>query len=240
MKRILTVFLTFCLLCPGPQAGAGTSGDPVVVLEYFTTQICPDCRPADEILQKLAGENAPDIIIYGCHVTYLDNDLTKDKLSREFCDKRHIAYMSALTLGALYTPQLFINGRFNIYGDQEKYVRAGAAMGLEMKTVERLALAWQDGKIAFTLPETPLERPADIWLIAYDKMRPAQIQIEPETGEVFNHANAVAHIEKIMVWDGGAQNIAYLVTAAPADEYAVIVQYTTENGLLAAGKLARD
>jgi hypothetical protein len=59
---------------------AGAQAGPRAVVELFTSQGCPSCPPADELLTKLARD--PDLIALLMPVDYFDQPGWKEKLSR--------------------------------------------------------------------------------------------------------------------------------------------------------------
>ncbi len=235
MKFILAAFLTLSVLCPGASARAEPKG--IAVLELFTSQVCPDCKLADEILGNIVNDSDDNIIALGCHVIFLDGEEVRDKLSREFCDERQSKYMIANVLQEISVPHMIINGKFDTIGDVEKTVRAGAKMGVSTNSVTRISLGLRNDFLDITLPEMSFDAPVDVWLFAYDKLQSANIGIKQDVGETVNHVNAVNHLEKLTSWDGSYKNIAHSLKDIPANGYAVIAQYANHTDIIAAGKV---
>lgn len=233
------VLWAVCLVVPHVVQA---DGGGVTVVELFTTQLCPSCPPGDRIFEKLVKENrASNVIMLSCHVTYFDREALKDHLAEPFCDARQGAYFSALNSRAMFTPQVVINGKFDIPGNQERVLRKGIAMGRSLNVIQPVQLGLRDGYLDISLPSVRLEGKAAVWLIGYDTLNTVILSAGPNRGQALNYVNAVRHITKLMDWDGGYSNMAFPVESRPADGYAVIVQYDEHKhvDIVAAGKVER-
>src|SRR5436190_6580011 len=85
------------------------------VLELFTSEGCSSCPPADRLLPQLASTN-PNIIPLSFHVDYWDHLGWKDPFSNaEFSDRQRL-YAGQFHLESIYTPQLIVNGEYELVG----------------------------------------------------------------------------------------------------------------------------
>lgn len=120
----------------GPSAADTKAPQPpaTVVIELFTSQGCSSCPPADRLLTRLAAETQVEgakIIPLAFHVDYWNHIGWQDPFSSEEWSRRQRAYATALGLETIYTPQLFLNGRRQIVGADERELRR------EIRAVQR-------------------------------------------------------------------------------------------------------
>ena len=94
-----------------PAQGAGINPSfppPKTVLELFTSQGCDTCPPADQVLASFAAR--PDVIAISLPVDIWDYLGWKDTLASDKNSERQKAYAKARGDGAIYTPQVIVNG----------------------------------------------------------------------------------------------------------------------------------
>src|SRR5436305_7163041 len=148
---------------------------PVPVLaELFTSEGCTSCPPADQLLQKLdqlqpvAGAQ---IIVLSEHVDYWDQLGWRDPFSSHQFTLRQQAYSRAV--GAeVYTPQLVIDGRQAVVGNDVDAVRSAIARAAARpKLPVRIAQAKRDGgQAAVTVSIAPLAKgKAEVWVAIADE-----------------------------------------------------------------------
>ncbi|MDE3252128.1 MAG: DUF1223 domain-containing protein [Bacteroidota bacterium] len=89
---------------------------PVVVLELFTSQGCSSCPPADALLGKYAASGGQSIIPLSFHVDYWNRLGWSDPFSQPAFRQRQEWYTSRIPGSSLYTPQLVMDGRYEMVG----------------------------------------------------------------------------------------------------------------------------
>ena len=94
---------------------------PVAVLELFTSEGCSSCPAADRLLPKLANDSG--VIALSFHVDYWDRLGWKDRFSSPAYTARQRRYAGQMKLESIYTPQLVINGRYEVVGSNEGAAR---------------------------------------------------------------------------------------------------------------------
>ena len=99
-----------------------TDPNGIVILELFTSQGCSSCPPADVILSKYALDNRPNIIPLAFHVDYWNHIGWKDPFSKAQYSDRQREYAEVFNSSGVYTPQLVINGKYELVGSNEKKI----------------------------------------------------------------------------------------------------------------------
>jgi hypothetical protein len=176
----------------GARAARATT--PVVV-ELFTSQGCSSCPPADRILGELARR--PGVLALSHHVDYWDRLGWKDPYSSPDATKRQRDYARALGLRTIYTPQMVIDGRIDVVGNDPAAV------------ARALARAKDPSPLALSLP-----RSGDELVLRGHAARLRRIDFLPEAratrvlagenkGRALAHANVVIRLGAQFDWPGG-------------------------------------
>jgi hypothetical protein len=99
---------------------AQTQRKSFVVLELFTSEGCSSCPSADRLLPEFMKIDS-NVIPLSFHVDYWDNLGWKDAFSNASYTERQKHYAEQLHLESIYTPQLIINGQYEMVGsDRQK------------------------------------------------------------------------------------------------------------------------
>ena len=91
--------------------------EPKAVVELFTSQGCSSCPTADAVLGRLVKRD--DIVALSLPVDYWDYLGWKDTLASPKFSERQRAYAQARGDGAIYTPQVIVNGVAHVNGSDE-------------------------------------------------------------------------------------------------------------------------
>jgi hypothetical protein len=91
-----------------------SSSNSFAILELFTSEGCSSCPPADRLLPQLA--NDANIIPLSFHVDYWDRLGWKDPFSNSEFSDRQKEYAKQFRLSSIYTPQLVVNGEYEMVG----------------------------------------------------------------------------------------------------------------------------
>ena len=92
---------------------------PVVVLELFTSEGCSSCPLADNLLPQLASLDAA-VIPLSFHVDYWNRLGWKDPFSSAAFSDRQREYGQHFNSDGVYTPQLVVNGEYEMVGSDRR------------------------------------------------------------------------------------------------------------------------
>jgi hypothetical protein len=97
-----------------------------VLLELFTSQGCSDCPAADRMVTELASRD--DVIALSLPITYWDILGWKDTFATEANTRRQKSYAQLMNRSGIYTPQMIIDGRIDVIGNQRNRVMQAVAL----------------------------------------------------------------------------------------------------------------
>ncbi|MDQ0997421.1 hypothetical protein QFZ34_002603 [Phyllobacterium ifriqiyense] len=203
----LPVLAAIAYVVPVCAEDAGTK--PEGVVELYTSQGCGSCPPADAILKELAGEGK--VVALAFHVDYWDYRGWTDNLALPENTERQNEYRKALSLNGVYTPQVIVNGREHMNGQDETKIRRRIAdmrntpMGLtvsvsiEKAAKNRLLIDIGSGSVT--------ANPVRVVLAYFNRESIVSIPGGENTGRMVSYANSVRAMETVGMWDGNAQKI---------------------------------
>src|ERR1041384_1895274 len=114
LSHLPAIALLVSVLSPVATADEATRAEAPVVVELFTSQGCNSCPPADALLGELAQR--PDLVALAFHVDYWNYIGWQDPFSSPEATKRQRDYAQSLGLSSVYTPEMVIDGSFDIVG----------------------------------------------------------------------------------------------------------------------------
>jgi len=142
MKWLLIVAAFGTLACSGFAGKTKTdkkeisqvNSDPnsFAVLELFTSEGCSSCPPADRLLPQLASAGS-NVIPLSFHVDYWNHLGWTDPFSKAEFSERQRKYGERFRLESIYTPQLVINGQYELVGSIRSTAEADIKKALEEK-----------------------------------------------------------------------------------------------------------
>jgi hypothetical protein len=242
MRRLIAtslaaVVLAAPLLALAPEKAAASESTSPVVVELFTSQGCSSCPPADALLRELAGRD--DVIALGHHVDYWDYIGWEDPFASEEATLRQRQYARALSLSFIYTPQMVIDGRFDVVGSRRGQVMSTIDNAAASSRLAAVTIDEANGRIVVEGAEAP-EAPCSVWLAYYDASHETDVARGENRGSTLVNANVVRSFEKIGTYVGDRLEIAADFAAAKADGrggVAVLIQEATNGPVMGAAKL---
>jgi hypothetical protein len=197
-----------------------------IVVELFTSQGCSDCPAADRLVGELAKRK--DVIALSLPITYWDMLGWKDTYATDANTQRQKSYAAAMSHSGIYTPQMIIDGRLDVVGNQRDRVLAALAArgsdGFAEMSVP-ISIGTASGRVEISIPavKTKTKLFATIWV-----MRTlAQGSVNVEQGENRNHqltyTNIVRDLQRAGEWNGEAMKIDLPMTLAKTKHDGVVV-----------------
>lgn len=163
------------------------------VLELFTSEGCSSCPPADRLLPQLAASNA-NIIPLSFHVDYWDRFGWKDPFSNAAFTDHQREYAKQFQLESIYTPQLVINGEYEMVGSNKRTAESDIKELLSQKSEIQLVIdeiKKDHGKLFVDLHGTSAMNGMDIFAALVLKHVETNVSAGENKGAKLSHTNVV-------------------------------------------------
>ena len=184
--------------------------EPKAVVELFTSQGCSSCPTADAVLAQLAKRD--DIVALSLPVDYWDYLGWKDTLASPKFSERQRAYGKARGDGAIYTPQVVVNGVAHVNGsDEDKIARLIDKTGKTL-AASRVPIRLSEDKDKLVVeagsapPGVPAKE-ATLWLAVISKSVTVPIERGENQGKTVTYNNVVRELIPIGMWNGKAMTV---------------------------------
>jgi hypothetical protein len=227
-------------------AARAEAGEPLVVVELYTSQGCSSCPAADAILGELLAMRS-DILGLEFHVDYWDNLGWKDSFSSAESTARQRAYAKALGLTYVYTPQMVIQGSVNEVGSDKMAVMAAIENARHGSAPYLDISLRQDGNggLNLSLPASAGAgepgAPATVWLINFDRQFVTDVTAGENIGRKMRNNHVVRAQKAIGTWTGAALEISLgadqLGGGEASDACAILVQSDNFGPIIGAASL---
>ncbi len=215
--RLVPLFaLTLALMVPAvpaipQQADESTPfPPPKTVLELYTSQGCDTCPPADAILKKYSERE--DVIALTIPVDIWDYLGWKDTLASEKNSERQKAYAKTRGDGAIYTPQVVVNGMIHVSGSNARAIeKAIITTNAVLKPIRVPIRFWHRRNTihieAGAAPAGTDLQSATIWLAVVQKKAEVPIERGDNKGKTLTYTNVVREMTPVGMWNGKAMNL---------------------------------
>jgi hypothetical protein len=232
--RILQPMLVLATLAfPGLAAAQRV---PPVVVEFFTSQGCVSCPPADAVFHSIAAR--PEVLALALHVDYWDYLGWKDIFGQPAHSRRQRAYAAADRKRSIYTPQMIIGGVDRVVGSDLAEVEKGIEAHLPLPPRAMVDLTRDGDKVRLRVAPADVNGAgaAEIHVVRYVPEAVVTIDSGENAGHVITYTNIVTDWLTIARWDGVTP--AELTFEAPGTEpVAVLVQREHNGPMLTAARL---
>lgn len=208
---------------------------PVAVLELFTSEGCSSCPPADNLLPQLAGKNA-SIIPLSFHVDYWNYLGWNDPFSSSAFTARQREYVNQFRLQSAYTPQLVVNGEYELVGSNRGRAESAIKSALKENATVELSIFnvnKNTDKVSFTVAATGDTKKSMLEAMLVQNSAIMKIKAGENNGATLTHTNIVRSIaskeiieatnsfELSIPKDTGADNWKLVVIARRSNELKV-------------------
>jgi hypothetical protein len=168
------------------------------LLELFTSEGCSSCPSADRLLPQLATIDS-NIITLSFHVDYWNDLGWEDKFSSAEFTSRQREYGQQLKLESIYTPQLVINGEYELVGSNRSTAEADIRTVLKEKAKIQLKFdeVKKDGdKIKISCHADGELKDQNIFLALVQKHAETNVKAGENRGSKLSHTNVVRSLTK--------------------------------------------
>jgi hypothetical protein len=177
----------------GKPASIPGSYAPVAVLELFTSEGCSSCPAADDILPQLARRD-DNIIPLSFHVDYWNRLGWTDPFSSAVYTERQKLYADEFNVESIYTPQLVINGVYELVGSSQALAETLIKKALTEKKSVELSIEEvkkEIGKINFIVKADGNLKGSQLMTALVQKTAVTQVKAGENDGRKLSHTNVV-------------------------------------------------
>ncbi len=213
-----------------------------VLLELFTSQGCSDCPPADRLVAELA--NRDDVIALSLPITYWDILGWKDTFATEANTRRQKSYAQIMNRSGVYTPQMIIDGRIDVIGNQRDRVMDAVAMRTGAASREfsvPILVRRVSSRIEIAIPKTAHRRKdsGTLWVMRTLAKGSVSVGEGENRNRKLTYTNVVRDLERAGEWNGQAMKVDLPVNIAKLkyDSVVVILQARDYGPVLGAAAL---
>ncbi|WP_309082731.1 DUF1223 domain-containing protein [Chelativorans sp.] len=200
-RRTLLKMSLAAMALPVSLRRAPAAGGAVAVVELFTSQGCSRCPPADALLAELAERE--DIVALAYHVDYWNYVGWKDELATPENTERQKAYAKAFE-AAVYTPQMVVNGRYNVVGSDRAALFAALQQARHARALPvPVGLSYTDQSIVVDIGKGGTEAAdAHVLVVYYHPGQLAKIGGGENKGKEIDYRNIVTGYQTVGMWHG--------------------------------------
>lgn len=197
---------------------------PPVVVELFTSQGCPGCRPAELLAAELSKR--PGLLLLTWPVGYWDYLGWRDTLAQPASAERQRGYAAARGERQILTPESVVDGKLSVVGsDRAKLERALREMSGAASVPVSCNEQGERIVVDVGAAADPSVR-AEVLLVPVLRSRTVAIEGGERPGRAL-YVHAARGVQRIGTWTGRAARFEAPRSAArvrEADSYAILLQ----------------
>lgn len=203
---VLTGVFLFLLLAGGGIAKAeGSRADgfkvkqAVSVVELFTSQGCSSCPPADAVFESYVKR--PDVVALSYSVDYWDYLGWRDTFGRAENSERQRNYARVRGDGAVYTPQVVVNGLTHMNGASQSRIDSNINSLRQKLTsnAAELSLNEAGGRVIVSARYNGPDYKGDVilWLVRVQDVGKVAIRRGENQGRSIKYHNIVLAVDQV-------------------------------------------
>jgi hypothetical protein len=185
------------------STGAPESKGGAIIVELFTSEGCSSCPPADNLLQQISGKTTKDrrrIITLSEHVTYWNHLGWSDPFSNDVYTQRQEGYGRRFSLDSVYTPQMVIDGKEQLVGNDWKGLERLLNQEHERQSIRIRIIAvdrqGDDLLIAYSLIGSLPGTGADLMAVIVDDEDKSNVARGENSGRILTHVSVARSIKR--------------------------------------------
>lgn len=236
MRRLSTTLAL--TLAAAISAGVAARADMPVVVEFFTSQGCSSCPPADELMGELAAR--PDVVALAYHVDYWNYIGWVDPFSDPAWTDRQRNYARLHGTSMVYTPQAMIQGMTDVIGSRRDDLQRVIEIEKAKSAVASVTFAQAGDRVDLSVGQ-PQAEALDVILVAYRSRTETVVTRGENAGRTLVGHNVVGSVQDVGDWNGAALSLPLDLSgleAAGFDGIAVLLQGQESGAIYAAAKRA--
>lgn len=235
---------------------APVPAEPPVVVEFFTSQGCSSCPPADAVFGRLAAD--PGIIPLALHVDYWDYIGWSDSFADPAFTERQKAYARAIGSRTIYTPQMIVSGMIRVEGNKpddlaeaiarERQEAAERSMSPLPGPVLQVSREPEGLRIRASVPEpgmsfaSPAARHPEAWVVQIVRYTPEQtvdITHGENAGQRVVYRNIVTDWQRVAEWPGQPP-LDFIVPVTGEEPAVILLQRAGPGEIVAAARIGQN
>jgi hypothetical protein len=132
--------------------------------------------------------------------------------------------------GAVYTPQMIIDGTVDMVGNHAAQVDAAIAARAETPEVARVTLRATQGEVHIAIGAGPVTGDATIWLFRVMSKATVKVNAGENGGRTLSYRNIVRDVKSIGLWKGQPVSLDLPRTDPAAPQHDAIVVVVQQGG----------
>lgn len=179
-------------------AAAGSAPKTIHFVEFYTSDACANCLPADQAIAAFAGRRG--VILLSFHVSYWNYLGWDDEFAVKAAAMRQEAYAHRWRWSDVFTPQVIVNGRISGTGKSPTNLDHLIAAA---SPIRKLKIVSVKNGLKVMLPSMSGARGATVWIAVFDPRRIVDVSRGENAGhkldevDVVREAMPIAHVGKV-------------------------------------------
>ena len=199
---MVTAATVFVMLAPSQLHPAGPNSATPLLVELFTSEGCSSCPPADAFLRDLDSKQplpGVQVIVLEEHVDYWDDQGWRDPFSSHEFTLRQVEYTQHLHVAGPYTPEMVVNGAYELVGsDRTRAAQAfQKALALTTVPIRITSVSLENGKVHAHVETGPPAENVEVWAVLALDHAESQVSRGENGGHHLDHVAVAKKLSKI-------------------------------------------